>query len=351
MASDPNQTTRTAPIRAGVLGYGLSGRVFHAPFLAANPDFSLDVIVTSNAERSAAALEAYPDVNVLATAEELFARGNLDLVVIGTPPETHVPLAHAALDAGLAVVIDKPFSTTSAEGWDLLNRASSLGLPITVFQNRRWDGDFLTLRALLAENALGEVYRFESRFESFRPGPPRSWKAEATPAAGGGILFDLGAHLIDQAVLLFGPVDDVTADVQTRYPDAVADDDTLVSLHHGSGVRSHLWMSKFAAQVGPRFRVLGSTAAYVKWGLDGQEEAIQAGQSPTDPDFGLEPESAWGTLGTDGDSTVVPTQRGRYAAFYAELADALLRGAPLPVDAGDALRTIEVMERIHALIR
>ncbi|MCU1446132.1 Gfo/Idh/MocA family oxidoreductase [Cryobacterium sp.] len=351
MPSAPSDLPRTVPIRAGVLGYGLSGRVFHAPFLAANPDFSLDVIVTSNAERGASARQSYPGVRVLASAEELFARGDLDLVVIGTPPETHVPLAHAALDAGLAVVIDKPFSTTSEAGWELVNRAHGLGLPITVFQNRRWDGDFLTLRALLAENALGQVYRFESRFESFKPGPPRSWKAQATPAAGGGILFDLGAHLIDQAVLLFGPVDDVSAEVTTRYPDGAADDDTFVSLHHGSGVRSHLWMSKFAAQVGPRYRVLGAAAAYVKWGLDGQEEAIQAGHLPTEPDFGLEPESAWGTLGTDGATTVVPTRRGRYVSFYAELADALLRGAALPVDAGDALRTIEVMERIHALTR
>ncbi|WEO76241.1 Gfo/Idh/MocA family oxidoreductase [Cryobacterium sp. SO2] len=351
MASTQTDTPRTAPIRAGVIGYGLSGRVFHAPFLAANPDFSLDVIVTSNAERGAAALEAYPSVQVLATAEELFARGDLDLVVIGTPPETHVPLAHAALDAGLAVVIDKPFSTNSHDGWELLNRAASLGLPITVFQNRRWDGDFLTLRALLADGALGEVYTFESRFESFRPGPARSWKAGATPAAGGGILFDLGAHLIDQAVQLFGPIDDVTAEVHSRRPDAAADDDTFVSLHHGSGVTSHLWMSKFAAQVGPRYRVLGSEAAYVKWGLDGQEEAIQAGARPSDPDFGLEPESAWGTLGIDGATRVVPTERGRYVGFYAELADALLRGAPLPVNPADAIRTIEVIERIHAANR
>ena len=341
----------TAPIRAGVLGFGLSGRVFHAPFLAANPDFSLDVIVTSNAERSAQALQAYPDVQILASAEELFARGDLDLVVIGTPPETHVPLAHAALDAGLAVVIDKPFSSTSPEGWELLNRAGSLGLPITVFQNRRWDGDFLTLQALLAENALGEVYRFESRFESFRPGPPRSWKAQASPAAGGGILFDLGAHLIDQAVLLFGPIDDVTAEVHTRFTDGVADDDTFVSLHHGSGVRSHLWMSSFTAQAGPRYRVLGSAAAYVKWGLDGQEAAIQAGNLPGDPGFGIEPESTWGRLGADGSTQAVPALPGQYAAFYSTLADALLRGGPLPVEPGDAVRTIELIERIHNAAR
>ncbi|MBX0299685.1 Gfo/Idh/MocA family oxidoreductase [Cryobacterium sp. 1639] len=355
MTSSPLDTDQTSPIRAGVLGYGLSGRVFHAPFLAANPDYSLDVIVTGNAERAAAAQAAYPNVQVLGTAEELFARDELDLVVIGTPPETHVPLAHAALDAGLAVVIDKPFSTTSQEGWELVNRAASLGLPITVFQNRRWDGDFLTLQALLAEGALGEVHRFESRFESFKPGPARSWKAQATPAAGGGILFDLGAHLIDQAVQLFGPVADldgaVSADVRTRRSDAAADDDSFVSLQHASGVSSQLWMSKFAAQVGPRYRVLGSTSAYVKWGLDGQEDAIQAGARPEDADFGVEPESSWGRLGVDGATVAVPTRRGSYSAFYAVLADALLRGGELPVDPADAIRTIELIERIHASTR
>ncbi|PXA68132.1 Gfo/Idh/MocA family protein [Cryobacterium arcticum] len=342
----------TGPIRAAVIGYGLSGRVFHAPFLAANPDFALTAIVTGDAERGARATETYPGVRIVPTAEALFAQAlDLDLVVIGTPPETHVALANAALDAGLAVVIDKPFSVDSEQGWALLNRADSLGLPLTVFQNRRWDGDFLTLQALLAEGSLGEVYRFESRFEFFKPGPPRSWKAGATPADGGGVLYDLGAHLIDQAVLLFGPVDDFTAELSTRRPGGAADDDSFVSLHHGSGVRSHLWMSSFAAQAGPRFRVLGSAAGYTKWGVDGQEAAIQAGNLPSDADFGLEPEVTWGRLGADGASHVVPTQRGRYTGFYESLADALLRGAPLPVSAVDSAHTIELIERIHASVR
>ena len=358
VASPPSAETAapsprlTGPIRAAVIGYGLSGRVFHAPFLAANPDFALTAIVTGDAERGARATETYPGVRIVPTAEALFAQaGDLDLVVIGTPPETHVALANAALDAGLAVVIDKPFSVDSEQGWALLNRADSLGLPLTVFQNRRWDGDFLTLQALLAEGSLGEVYRFESRFEFFKPGPPRSWKAGATPADGGGVLYDLGAHLIDQAVLLFGPVDDFTAELSTRRPGGAADDDSFVSLHHGSGVRSHLWMSSFAAQAGPRFRVLGSAAGYTKWGVDGQEAAIQAGNLPSDADFGLEPEVTWGRLGADGASHVVPTQRGRYTGFYESLADALLRGAPLPVSAVDSAHTIELIERIHASVR
>jgi len=342
----------TGPIRAAVIGYGLSGRVFHAPFLAANPDFSLEAIVTGDPERGARATETYPGVRIVPTAEALFAQAaDLDVVVIGTPPDTHVTLANAALDAGLAVVIDKPFAVESEQGWALLNRAESLGLPLTVFQNRRWDGDFLTLQALLADGALGDVYRFESRFEFFKPGTPRSWKAGATPAAGGGVLYDLGAHLIDQAVLLFGPVDDFTAELSTRRPGGAADDDSFVSLHHGSGVRSHLWVSSFAAQAGPRFRVLGSAAGYTKWGVDGQEAAIQAGNLPSDADFGLEPEATWGRLGADGSSQVVPTQRGHYAGFYESLADALLHGAPLPVNAVDSAHTIELIERIHASVR
>jgi len=351
-ARRPSPKTLTGPVRAAVIGYGLSGRVFHAPFLAANPDFSLEAIVTGDVERGARAAESYPGVRIVGSSAELFAQAaDLDLVVIGTPPDTHVALANAALDAGLAVVIDKPFAVDSEQGWALLNRADSLGLPLTVFQNRRWDGDFLTLRSLLADGALGDVYRFESRFEFFKPGPPRSWKVGATPAQGGGVLYDLGAHLIDQAVQLFGPVDDFTAELSTRRTDGAADDDSFVSLHHGSGVRSHLWMSSFAAQAGPRFRVLGSAAGYTKWGVNGQEAAIQAGNKPEDADFGLEPESTWGRLGADGASQVVPTQRGRYAAFYEGVADSLLRGAPLPVDVVDSVHTIELIERIHNSLR
>lgn len=346
-ARQPN-SARTGPIRTGVIGYGLSGRVFHAPFLADNPDFSLDMIVTGDPDRRASALASYPDTQVLATAEELFARDDLDLVVIGSPPASHVALANTALDAGFAVVVDKPLSASASEGWELVDRAKALDLPLTVFQNRRWDGDFLTLKALLADGALGDVHTFESRFESYRPGPARSWKADATPAQGGGIVFDLGVHLIDQAVQLFGPVDKMHAELSTRRTGGTADDDSFVSLRHHSGVRSHLWMSSFAPQVGPRFRVLGSTAAFVKWGLDGQEAAIQAGHRPNEADFGLEPESKWGTLGVDGATRVVPTERGQYAAFYAELADSMLRGGPLPVDAADAVRTIELIERIHS---
>jgi predicted dehydrogenase len=334
-------------IRTGVIGFGTSGRVFHTPFIAANPEFSLDVIVTGNSERAAAAAQLYPGARVVATTEELFAT-ELDLVVIGSPSGTHVALAHQALDAGLAVVVDKPFSVTAAEGTELVEKAERLGLPLTVFQNRRWDGDFLTLKQLVDSGALGQVRRFASRFEWWKPEVKKSWKAEATVAEGGGILYDLGAHLVDQAVQLFGTVVDVYSEVVTRRPGGAADDDAFVSLLHEGGVRSHLWMNGLAAQVGARFHVLGSESAYTKWGLDGQEPALIAGSTPSDDDYGVEPESAWGTLGIDGAVKKVPAVRGQYDTFYALLADALLRGGELPVDPRDSVQVISLIERIHA---
>jgi scyllo-inositol 2-dehydrogenase (NADP+) len=188
-------------LRTGVVGFGTSGRVFHAPFVSTHPDYSLDVIVTGNAERQAEARRLHPGALVVATPEELFARaGELDLVVLGSPPATHAPLARRAIDAGLAVVVDKPFAVNSTEGADLIDHASDRGVLLTVFQNRRWDGDFLTLRSLLREGALGNVHRFESRFTWWKPQEGKNWKAAATAAEGGGILFDLGTHLVDQAV-------------------------------------------------------------------------------------------------------------------------------------------------------
>ncbi len=337
-----------APIRTGVIGFGTSGRVFHAPFIASLPDYSLDVIVTANEDRKAEATRLYPGARLVPDTAALFeAAGDLDLVVIGSPSGTHVELAHAALDAGLAVVVDKPFSTTAEDGRALVEKAEKLGLPLTVFQNRRWDGDFLTLRSLLEQGALGEVRRFESRFEWWKPTVANSWKTEATVEEGGGILYDLGAHLIDQALLLFGPVDDVYAEIATHRPGGAADDDAFLSLHHESGVRSHLWMNALAAQAGPRFHLLGSQSAYTKWGLDGQEAALKAGAMPTDPGFGVEDESAWGQLGVTGELHPVPAQPGRYSAFYELLADALLRGAPLPVDARDSVEVIRIIDEVH----
>lgn len=340
-----------APIRTAVVGFGISGKVFHAPLIAANPDFSLDAIVTSHPGRAAEAARLYPQARIVATPEELFAvAADLDLVILGTPPHTHYGLAATAIAHGLNVVVDKPFVPTSALGGELISRAADGGVQLTVFQNRRWDADFLTLRKVLASGALGEVTSFESRFEWWRPEGFGNWRDTVSLAEGGGILHDLGAHLIDQAIELFGPVERSYGETANRgpHPDA-ADTEAFVSLLHASGVRTRLWMNGMAAQAGARFHVLGSRAGYTKWGLDGQEPALAAGVVPSDPAYGLEPQEHWGLLGTDGAAEPVTPERGGYPQFYVQLAAALRGRGPVPVDPAGPLEVLKVIEGIHAL--
>lgn len=337
-------------IRTGVIGFGVSGRVFHAPFLACDPAYSLDVVVTSDADRAAQAHATYPDVTVVDSADELFARADdLDLVVIGTPPQTHVELASRALDAGLHVVVDKPFAPTRSQASALIEHADRAGRLLTVFHNRRWDSDFRTLRRLVEEGRLGQVHTFESRFETWKPRGPRSWKADTPIADGGGILFDLGTHLIDQAIQLFGEVEHVWADAARRTPGLAADDDTLVVLNHRSGTRSQLFMSSLAALPGPRFHVLGSRAAYTKWGFDPQETALRAGALPTDDGYGHEHSEAWGVLGVADEARRVESDRGSYDEFYRVLARAIAGEDEVPVDPRDAVEVLAVIEQAHRL--
>lgn len=341
-----------APIRTAVVGFGTSGRVFHAPLIFADARYSLDMIVTVDPARRAQAARLYPQARLCAGADELFAQAqDLDLVVIGSPPRTHALLAHTALAAGLAVVVEKPFAVTAAEGRQLVAHAASCGRPLTVFQNRRWDGDFLTAAGLVAAGTLGQVYRFESRFETYKPRSAKAWKAEAASDAGGGILYDLGTHLVDQAIQLFGPVTSFHAELARHGTAGAGEDDAFLSLLHESGVRSQLWMNSLSPQPGPRFRLTGSEAGYTKWGLDPQEKALDAGRLPTDSDYGLETEESWGLLGRDPDLRRKPTERGAYPQFYARLAAALLEGAPLPVDPADAVAVLQIIEDAHAASR
>lgn len=342
-------------IRTAVVGYGLSGSVFHAPLIAADRRYSLDVIATSDAGRQAAATQRYPGIKTVPDGDTVLAlAGDLDLVVLGTPPATHFPLAKAALEAGLDVVVDKPFAVSSAQGRELIALAERLGRVLTVFHNRRWDGDFLTARKLLAGDALGTVSRFESRFERWSPEISKAWKASATAADGGGVLFDLGTHLIDQALQLFGPAAVVHAELRVRRPDEKADDDAFVVLRHESGVLSHLAMNLLCAQQGPRFRILGSNGGFTKHGVDPQEPYIVAGGGPADAEYGVEAPEWAGALGRDGHVQALPTERGAYPEFYRLLADKILDGGtssglPLPVDPSDAVQVLEIIESARAL--
>jgi predicted dehydrogenase len=341
------------PVRVAVIGYGLGGRIFHAPFIEATAGVDLAAVVTSNPERRARAQAAHPGTVVLDSPDALWsAAGDLgiDVVVVTTPNRSHVALASASVAAGLAVVVDKPLAPSAGAGRRVLAEARRRGVPISVFHNRRWDGDFLTVRRLVAGGALGKVFRFESRYERWRPQRhPEAWRERADPEDAGGLLADLGSHLIDQAILLFGPPVSLHAELARRRPGAEVDDDTFVALEHRNGTTSHLWASSVAAQPGPRFRVLGSEAAYTVWGMDPQEQALVDGLTPGTADWGVSSAERAGTIGAAGDVSPVPTQPGNYGRFYELVVPWLRSGGPPPVDPEDALLTLDVIDRARGV--
>ncbi|MBD2892659.1 putative oxidoreductase YdgJ [Actinomadura sp. RB99] len=332
-------------LRAALIGYGTGGSVFHAPLISSVPGMRLAAVVTGNPERQRAVAERYPETTVLASPDRLWeAAGGYDLVVVAAPNRQHVPLARTALTSGLPVVVDKPVAATAADARSLAALSAVRGLPVIPFHNRRWDGDYRTVLRLAGSGALGGLLRFESRFERWRPEVRSGWKESADPRDAGGILYDLGSHLIDQAVALFGRPDRVYAEIDTRRRGAAAPDDVFVALEHRGGTRSHLWMSATAAQLGPRFRVLGDRAAYTVSGMDGQEEALRAGLTPKDPGYGIAPPESYGLVGTPGDERPEPTAPGAYHEFYAAVARTLRGEAPPPVTLADAITGLEVIE-------
>ncbi|MCX5198383.1 Gfo/Idh/MocA family oxidoreductase [Streptomyces sp. NBC_00249] len=352
----PTAPPTTRPLRVALVGYGLAGSVFHAPLVSATEGLVLDTVVTSDPGRQAQAREAYEGVRIVASAAELWDRAGggdaPDLVVVASPNKTHVPLATAALTADIPVVVDKPLAATAAEARALAATAERTGTFLSVFQNRRWDNDFLTVRKLLADGELGEIQRFESRFERWRPQLKGGWRESGAPEEIGGLLYDLGSHVVDQALVLFGPAVRVYAEADVRRPGAETDDDTFIAVTHANGVRSHLYVSATTAQLGPRFRVLGSRAGYVKYGLDPQEAALREGLRPggdEDTLWGEEPPHLWGRLGSGespltGGGIPVPTEHGDYPAYYAAVAAALRTGGPAPVTAHEAAHCLAVLE-------
>ena len=346
----PDVDTR-APLEVGLVGYGLGGSAFHAPLIAATPGLHLAAVVTRDAGRRAEVARRYPDARVLDSVAALWAMAKqLDVAVVSSPNATHVPYARTALEAGLHVVVDKPFAPTAAEAREvgaLADRMSRLAIP---FQNRRWDGDFLTVQRLLRDGALGKVHRFESRFERLRSTVKPGWAAVGASERGEGIVYDIGAHLVDQALTLFGPASEIYAELERRHPDVVVEDEAFISIRHAAGVRSHLYMSAVAAQPVQRMAVWGSRAAYVKHGLDGQEAVLRAGAIPSSPGWGAEPPDAWGWIGTADTRQPQPTEPGAYPEFYAGVERAI-RGGPPPVAVSEAVATITVLEAAHRSAR
>ena len=337
------------PIRAAVIGYGLAGAVFHVPLIAAVEGMEVAAIVTGNPERRAQAQRDHPGARLYATADDLLAdAARYDLAVVATANVVHASLSQAALAAGLAVVVDKPMAANLADAQATLDAARTAGRLLTVFHNRRWDADFLTVRRLVDEGVLGDLTRLESRFDRFREAPREgAWREAADPAGAGGVLWDLGPHLIDQACLLFGEPTHVYAEVDVRRPGAQVDDDAFVALRFPAGRVAHLWMSQTAAIAGPRVRISGLRGAYEHVAVDPQEDQLKAGLRPGEPEWGSEPEDHCGRLvtgGAEARDARVPTERGAWERYYEQVRDAIRGDAPPPVDPADGARAVALVE-------
>ena len=334
-----------ADVRVALIGYGLGGSAFHAPLIACTPGMQLATILTRDPERRAQAAREHPRTNIVDSVQAIWDRArDHDVVVVTTSNDSHVSLAMAALAAGLPVVVDKPFAVRAAEGRALIEEARRRNLMLTVYHNRRWDSEMLTVKRLLAEQAFGEVLRFESRLERWRPQLKGGWREQAAPGLAGGLLYDLGSHLIDQALHLFGPVTDVYAELDRRRSGIAVDDDVFLALTHTSGVRSHLTAAVLSAQPLARMRVLGSRAAYLKVHGDVQEAALRSGERPDKPGWGEDPREHWGLLGVGDAAVPVRSEPGAYQQFYAGVVAALRNDAPPPVDPADAVAGLEIIE-------
>lgn len=329
-------------IRVGLVGYGMAASVFHAPLIESVDGLALTAVVSSNPGK---VQRDYPDVDVVPTLERLLERDDIELVVIATPNETHYEFAKRALEVGKHVVVDKPFVLHTPEADELITLAHCKNVVLSVFQNRRWDNDFLTIRALLKTGLLGELATYEAHYDRYRPVVRNRWREQAVP--GSGVLYDLGAHLIDQALVLFGTPQTVWADVRAQREGAVTDDyfhlvlgyqQQAVILHSGSIVREQP----------PHFQLHGSKGSFLKYGLDSQEDALKSGKRPGAADWGQDEAALYGTLTLEADNLTihgtVPTLPGHYETFYQELVEAITQGGPVPVTPEDARNTIRVIE-------
>jgi predicted dehydrogenase len=330
--------TDPTPVRVALLGYGFAGRTFHAPLIRAVPGLELRVVASRQAEAVRAAL---PDATVVASAGDAATHPDVDLVVIATPNAAHAPLAEAALRAGKHVVVDKPFTVTLAEARALCALAETRGRVLSVFHNRRWDSDFLALRALLAAGTLGWMTHVESRFDRFRPEVRPRWREQALPGAG--VWWDLGPHLADQALQLFGLPDRVSALLGRHREGAQVDDWCQVTLVYP---RRHVVLQASLLVAGglPRFAVHGTRGSWLKYGLDTQEERLRAGETPGAPGWGADTSPGQLLPGDAGAAVSGPAPAGDYRRYYAALRDALEGRGPVPVTSAQALAVMAVLE-------
>ncbi|MBH8596580.1 MULTISPECIES: oxidoreductase [unclassified Thermoactinomyces] len=329
-------------IRVGLIGFGLSGSTFHAPLIGHVENLELAAVVSSDPAKVHA---RYPDVKVVPDTEALLKMKEIDIVVISSPNLTHFDYAKKAIEAGKHVVVEKPFTVTSSEADQLIQLAEEKGVILTVYHNRRWDNDFLTIKKILDQQLLGRLSTFESHYDRYRPSVRRRWKEQNLP--GSGVLYDLGSHLIDQALLLFGKPQTIWADLRAEREGTESVDyfhlvlgypELRVILHSGSLVR----------EAGPRFILHGDKGSFIKYGLDPQEEQLKAGLLPDELGFGEDEAKSYGqihtTIGSLQTKGRIQTIPGRYVSFYEQLAEAVRNDTKPPVAAEEARDVIRMIE-------
>lgn len=332
-------------IQVGLAGFGMSGQVFHAPFISADPRFTLKKVYERTTDK---AKQAYPDVETVRTFDELLTE-DIDLVVVSTPNQYHVPMAAQAMKAGKSVVVEKPVAASSREAEELCRMAKEQGVLFSVYQNRRLDGDFLTVKKMIESGWLGEVVDYECHFDRFVTGQSaKQWKREG--GKGINILYDLGIHLIDQAYALFGMPDEVYADMRKQRPESSGIDNFEVSLYYPDK-KVILSASELVAMPGPRFMVHGRKGSFLKYGQDPQESRLIGGMRPGSPDWGADEESAYGTLASVEENgisqEIIVTEFGNYGRYYDNIYQVMTCGADLlvkPEEAVDVLRIVEAAQ-------
>ena len=334
-------------IEVGLVGFGLAGRAFHAPVIRAVPGLHLAAILQRTGNEAA---ERYPDVHIALSLDELLAIREIRLVVIATPNDTHYSFARQCLEAGRDVVVDKPFTTNLEEAKSLVEIAKKAGRLITVYQNRRYDGDFQAIRKLVAHGTLGRIVRFETHYDRYRPQlKPGAWRETTRP--GSGILFDIAPHLIDHALVLFGLPEAVTADVRTEREGAVADDAFDIVFHYPRAMRAVLRSSILAAAPRPRFVLLGTEASFVKQTVDPQENNLRHGRIPAEGPWGAEPEETWGVLTVpEGDTFAqrrIPSANCDFRDYYANVRDTLVGKAAPAVTPEWAVNVMRLLEMVR----
>lgn len=329
-------------LNVGIIGYGLSGRVFHGAIVGNVDGFVIKKIFTRSSDKINLAKVDFPDVEIVNDYSKIINDKNIDLAIISTPNITHFPIAKEALENGKHVIIEKPFTVTSIEGKLLVSLAESKELILSVYHNRRFDSDFLTIKEIIKSEKLGQIVEFESHFDRFRNTiKENSWREEKTP--GSGVLFDLGSHLIDQALNLFGIPNEIYCDLSHQRNGLVDDNFELIMYY--DNLKASLKAGSLVKEPLPRFILSGTNGSYQKYGLDVQEEDLRSGKRPKNKDWGTEAESLWGILNTVEERKKYMSLRGDYRYFYRNIYESIVNGGKLEVTATEAMRVIWIIEK------